>query len=279
MTKHDHAHDHDPHAFEGPEEVARVVGDGEVALDLVAQVVDLLDDATAVRTVLDIGSGPGVATCELARLLPAAEILALDSSDSMVAAVGERAAALGVADRVSARVAELPEGVEGLRDVDLVWASMSLHHVSDEVAALRALRSTLSERGVVAILEFGGQHRQLPPVLGADLAERVDDAYVRFVEAQQQHWHGATPSGELADMVRAAGLRIVHDADAVITHEVPLSGPQRDHVTGSLQRARRQLGDFLDTADLTELQRQADDPDRPDTPVVVSRRVLVAVRP
>ena len=37
-------------------------------------------DAPPVRRILDIGSGPGVGTCELARLFPDADVVAVDSS-------------------------------------------------------------------------------------------------------------------------------------------------------------------------------------------------------
>ncbi len=278
MAPHEH-HAHPTDAFEGPEEVARVVADGEIALGFVREVVEaVLDlDRGPVRSVLDIGSGPGVATVELARLLPGATVLALDASGSMTEAVRERAATAGAADRVDARQSEIPDGLDELSDVDLVWASMSLHHVGDEVAALRGVRDTLSRHGIVAILEFGDQRRLLPP--GDDeLADRVEAAYREFFEAQQHHWHGDTPSGELTDMVEQAGLTVLDDHVSVITHRPPLDEAQRRYVTGSLVRARRQLEGHLARRDLRALDRLADDPDRPDAPVVVSRRIVLASR-
>jgi len=280
------SHDHRDHratretetAFHGPDEVARVVADGEIALDLVEQVLDevLALDRGPVRSVVDIGSGPGVATIQLARLLPDAVVLALDSSSSMTAAVHDRARAAGVADRVDTRTAEVPDGLEGLTEVDLVWASMSLHHVADEVAALRAVRGTLSPHGVVAIVEFGDQRRLLTPGNDA-LADRVESAYEHFFADQQRHWHGDTPSGELTDMVRAAGMTVVNDRFVSVTHKPPLDDAQRRYVTGALVRARRQLAEYLPPVDLDELERLAHDPTRADGPVVVSRRVVLAV--
>lgn len=270
-----HHHPGPDEAFVGPDEVARVVADGEVALDFVAEVVSLLDHP--VRRVLDIGSGPGVATVELARLLPEAEVVAIDASESMVDAVIERAVLAGVGSRVSARVAELPGGIAGLDDVDLVWASMSLHHVSDERAAIREIADSLSERGVVAIVEFGDQRRLLPPGDEA-LGDRVEAAYERYFAEQSQHWHGNTPSGELSDMVRGAGLEVVRDQVSVITREPPLDEAERRYVTSSMWRAIRQLEGHLDQDDLDALELLARDDQRPDGTVVVSRRILLARR-
>ena len=268
-------HHHPDEAFVGPEEVARVVADGEIALDFVAEVVGLLDHP--VRRALDIGSGPGVATLELARLLPEAEVVAIDASESMVDAVVERAGLAGLGARVSARVAELPGGIGGLDDIDLVWASMSLHHVSDERAAIREIAACLSEHGVLAIVEFGDQRRLLPP--GDDaLGDRVEAAYERYFAEQSQHWHGNTPSGELAEMVRGAGLEVMDDHVSVITHEPPLDEAQRRYVTASIWRAIRQLEGHLDPDDLTALEHLAVDDERPDGTVVVSRRILLARR-
>ncbi len=272
------AHHHHPgpdEAFVGPEEVARVVADGEVALDFVAEVVGLLDHPA--RRVLDIGSGPGVATIELARLLPEAEVIAIDASESMVDAVIERASFAGVGPRVSARVAALPGGIGDLDDVDLVWASMSLHHVSDERAAIREIAASLSERGVVAIVEFGDQRRLLPPGDEA-LADRVEAAYERYFEEQSQRWHGTTPSGELSEMVRSAGLEVLRDHVSVITREPPLDEAERRYVTSSMWRAIKQLDGHLDRDDLDALEQLARDDERPDGMVVVSRRIVMARR-
>ena len=69
-------------------------------------------------------------------------MLAVDGSPSMLARTAARAEALGLADRVHTGLAELPDGLEVLDRfgaVDLVWASMSLHHIGDRAAVLRAL--------------------------------------------------------------------------------------------------------------------------------------------
>ena len=62
---------------------------------------------------------------------PEARVTAVDSSPAMLDRAMERAARLGVQERVDVRLAELPDGVEGLGGADLIWASMSLHHIGD----------------------------------------------------------------------------------------------------------------------------------------------------
>ena len=63
--------------------------EGEVLLGFVTGTVGWVTelrgpDAPAVRAVLDVGSGPGVGTCELARLFPEAQVVAVDSSPAML---------------------------------------------------------------------------------------------------------------------------------------------------------------------------------------------------
>lgn len=102
-------------------------------LDLEGQlfVTFVTDTATKVRTlrgheappiqrVLDIGSGPGVGTCELARIYPDANVVALDSSPPMLRRALERASALGLASRVSTQVANLPDGIPGTGPADMI---------------------------------------------------------------------------------------------------------------------------------------------------------------
>src|SRR5919202_2724723 len=144
--------------------------EGEVLTPFLAVAMSLLGDLTGgreVRRILDIGSGPGVATCVLAEEFPSARVVAADGSAEMLAAVAARAARLGLGDRVDTRLVDLHEGVGTLDGADLVWASMVLHHVGDEGAALRGLRSLLEPGGLLALVEFGDPLRVLPD--GVDL--------------------------------------------------------------------------------------------------------------
>lgn len=73
--------------------------------------------------------------CELARLFPDADVMAVDSSPAML---------------------------DGLPPADVIWASMSLHHIGDEVASLRLLGALLEPDGLIAAAELAEPMRLLP---------------------------------------------------------------------------------------------------------------------
>ena len=277
----DHGHDHQGHdhawAFEGPEEVERVTRDGEISQPFVAMVTSQLAGRDVGR-VLDVGAGPGVGTCELARLLPQARIIALEPSESMGAALADRAAALGVDDRVEVRRGGLPDGLVGIEDIDLVWASMSLHHVADEVAALQAIRSVLSDDGVVALAERTGMPAQVIPDLRPGLASRLRAVYETYFDHMRHTLEDQVESGDLAAMVEAAGLTVRSDEERSITHAPPLSVDQRAYVAAWTERTLEQLAERLDPQDREAIEAYVADPRRTDAPVTITRRMVIASR-
>ena len=111
--------------------------------------------AGPVRRIVDVGSGPGVGTCELARCFPDAQVLAIDASRPMLERVIERSTSLGVADRVAVQLAELPNGIDGLGAADIVFASMSLHHIPHPDQALASIRRLLTGEGLLVVIEHG----------------------------------------------------------------------------------------------------------------------------
>jgi SAM-dependent methyltransferase len=290
MAPHHHQggqlHDADWHAL-----VAHLELEGEAFLafvaDTAAQVQALRDgDAPPVRRVLDVGSGPGVGTCELARRFPHATVIAVDSSPAMLSRAAERAQASDVADRVHTHLAELPE-LDGLDAVDVIWASMSLHHVGDEVAALRALHGALVPGGLLAIAEHGDPTRVLPDDLDVGrpgLAGRVDRAGARWFADMRAGLPGSTPSADLASMLGAAGFSIVESHLAVVRLDPPLNEDGRRLALGFLQRAAHQLAAFLDADDLATLATVTDPDDprsvvhRSDLSVAASRQIVIARR-
>lgn len=66
-------------------------------------------DTSAVRRILDIGSGPGVASCILAHVFPQASVVAVDRSAAPLARAEVRAAERGLTGRIATRRAERPE--------------------------------------------------------------------------------------------------------------------------------------------------------------------------
>jgi SAM-dependent methyltransferase len=264
--------------------------EGEVLLafvtDTAAWITDLRrPDAPPVRRVVDIGSGPGVGTCELARRFPDAQVIAVDASPSMLGGTAKRADAHGLESRVSTHLAELPGRLEGLSGADVVWASMSLHHVGDEVAALRVLRDLLDADGLLAIAEMAEPMRVLPDDLDMGrpgLADRLADAGTRWFADMRAGLEDSVPSTDLPSMVAAAGLEVVGSRVARVRLDPPLGAKARRHVVGHVRRLRHQLADYLDDDDLVTLDSLMDDEDprsvahRPDVFLASSRQIVIA---
>jgi SAM-dependent methyltransferase len=267
--------------------------EGEVLLGFVTESVTWADElrgggpgsgSSPVRRILDIGSGPGVGTCELARLFPSAEVTAVDGSPAMIEAVRRRAAVHGLADRISTHQAELPGGLDEWAPdpVDLIWASMSLHHVGDEVGALREVLARLAPGGVLVIAEGAEPARYLPD---GDIADRLAEAESRWYEAMRAGLPGSVPSSDLASMVEAAGGAVLGSRTARLRHDPPVSSEARQFAVGRVRRTRDQLADFLDEQQRAELDAlvSEDDPRsvalRADVFVEASRQIVVAGLP
>jgi SAM-dependent methyltransferase len=276
---HDHVHLDESHwaAWADHAEL-----EGEVLLDFVTGAATAVAGLVGgpVRRVLDVGSGPGVGTAELARLFPDAEVVAVDASPAMLDRVGGRAARLGVGHRISTHAAELPGGLAHLGPVDVVWASMSLHHVGDEVAALRAMGAVLAAGGVLALAEFAdGPMRVLPDDLGdgrPGLGARLEEANVAWFAEMRAGLPGHEPSADLAAMVAAAGLDVLADDVVVVRHDAPLTGAARRFAVDHLRRSRGRLEQLLDADDAVALEALEG---RDDLVVDAARRIVLARRP
>jgi SAM-dependent methyltransferase len=264
--------------------------EGELLLTFVTETAHWIDelrgpDAPPVRRVLDIGSGPGVGTCELARRFPDAHVVAVDGSPAMLERAARRAAAHGLERRVSTRLAELPDGLDDLDPADVIWASMSLHHIGDETGALRVLRGRLASSGLLAVAEIAEPMRVLPDDLDVGrpgLADRLDRAESDWFASMRAGLAGRAPSGDLASMLAAAGFAVVGTRVARERFDPPLSGPARDVVVQRIDRARHQLEDRLSADDLHTLDVLGDPDDprgaahRADVFVAASRQIVVA---
>lgn len=244
-------------------------------------------DAPPVRRVLDIGSGPGVGTCELARLFPEAQVIALDGSPATLDRVRQRAGEHGLADRISTHHAELPAGLDELEPVDLIWASMALHHVGDEVGLLRRLHDLLEPAGMIAIAEMADPMRVLPDDLDVGrpgLAERLATAGQAWFAAMRAGLDGTVPSSDVPSMLSAAGFEVVDSRTAHERFEAPLPQATRQVVLGHLRRTRTRLEDALDAEDVAAIDVLTDEDDprsvarRPDLFVAASREIVVARR-
>ncbi|MDY7102910.1 MAG: class I SAM-dependent methyltransferase [Actinomycetota bacterium] len=296
-----HGHGHDGHGHGGPHDHDELdwdaMGDrleleGDLAMPMLDEALAWLGEVctswgTTVRTVLDVGSGPGVGACALALAYEDAQVVAVDPSPELLARAERRAARFGVDDRVTTMAASLPDGVDEAPEAHLVWASMVIHHVADPAAALDRLRHRLRPGGLIALAEFADPWRFLPADLDLGrpgLAERVDAASAHWIATLGSNGHEGAPPAALPGAVAAAGLEIV--AERVVRHRIdpPLSVDARQHVRAHVVRMAEMETDLLDADDRATLETLADPSSpngilaRPDVFYETSRRLL-ALRP
>jgi SAM-dependent methyltransferase len=103
-------------------------------------------------TVLDIACGPGMQTLDLAELLPAARITALDNHAPFVEEAARRAAARGLGDRVTAVLGDMRSLAFAPASFDLVWCEGAAY-IMGVAEALRAWRPLLKPGGRLALSE------------------------------------------------------------------------------------------------------------------------------
>ncbi len=142
---------------------AQVLG-GYLA-EVTSRVAHLADDQS-VRRIADLGCGTGNGSVALAQVFGEAEIVAVDQSGEFLARLQAKARDLGLGDRVRTVEGNLDEKWPALGTVDLVWMSMSLHHLADPDAALTRILAALRPAGLLAVAEMGAHLRFLPDDLG-----------------------------------------------------------------------------------------------------------------
>lgn len=264
--------------------------EGEVLLPYVTEVATRVaelcrQDGFEVRRVLDIGSGPGVGTCELARSFPSAVVVAVDGSAALLERVAARAKAAGLSARVTTYRADLPDGLDGLGRADLIWAAMVLHHIGDEVAALRTLHRLLNPGGFLVLAEHGDPLRFLPDDAGPGrpgLTERLGAARAAWLAEMRDNLPHATPSGDYRTMLEAAGFEVVVDHVIHVQLTAPLETKARRMLLGQLQRMRQHDVERLDEQDREALTVLTDEShplsvmQRADAFIDASRHIYIA---
>jgi SAM-dependent methyltransferase len=242
------------HDIDWAERGAELVTAAEVGAPAVNLALDwLVERLPAATAVMDIGAGPGVAACALATRLPDARVLAVDGAKPLLALARERAERLGVADRVTVRLADLPAGLADLPPADLVWVSGVVHHLPDPVATLRTLGALVRRGGLLAIREGGLPARFLPDGVAPGLLPRLEAITEELVAA------GGRPSGILPheggwpDLMLAAGLTPAGSRTFLLDLPAPLSAEARGYVQWQLEMARESVGEHLTSGDARAL--------------------------
>jgi len=280
---HHHGHAASHHVvFDSPGMAADAELEGEILIGLMAEgataLAGLCDrHGLDVRRVLDIGCGPGVGTCCLAEEFGSARVVAVDGSATMLERVKARSQRLGLAERVETRQAELPGGLADLDGADVVWASMVIHHVGDEAAALGGIRGLLTPGGLLAVVEVADPLRFLPPE--ADLGrpgiwERLDAAWAAWFTGMRAELPETVPSAGYPAMFEQAGFELLVDEVLTLVIGAPLDERARRFAHGRVQRMQHQLEAHADAADLAALDGLLDE----DADEGIMRRDDVLIR-
>lgn len=231
-----------------------------------------LPTAPKVRRVLDIGSGPGVVTCLLAEVFPEAEVVAVDGTPALLERTRDHAERLGLGGRVRTHRADIPDGLDGLGEADLIWAGNALHHMGDQRAVLAGFAALLRPGGTVALAEGGLQPRRLPRDIGIGrpgLEARLEAINVdRFEEMRAALPGTKRETEDWSALSTAVGLAPQGTRSFLLDLPAPLADGARDHVITEFARRRQMFEEELTAEDIAVLDRLLD----PDDPAGLRRR-------
>jgi len=192
----------------------------------------LLPELRPGLTLLDVGSGPGTITVDLARRVAPGRVTALETSPDTVAlsrAEAERQGCTTIDFVVGdVQALELPSA-----SFDVVHAHQVLQHLADPVAALREMGRVCRTSGLVAVRDADyGAFTWYPPRPGLDRWLELYQAAARA--------NGAEPNAgrRLLSWAHAAGLQVVTASSSTWYYADPAGreewgGMWAERITGS----------------------------------------------
>jgi SAM-dependent methyltransferase len=154
---------------------------------------------------LDVGCGPGALTEQLAARLGPAAVVAIDPSESFVAAVRERLPAVDVRCGV---VESLPFPDNTF---DLTMAQLVVHFMSDPAAGVCEMARVTRPDGVVAACVWDQSAGGSGPLATFWRAVRDLDP-----SAPDESERAGTHDGQLVELFQQAGLRRVEPAELTV---------------------------------------------------------------
>ncbi|HEU4348843.1 MAG TPA: class I SAM-dependent methyltransferase [Actinoplanes sp.] len=239
-----------------------LIADGEMNAPMVDQALTwLAGRVPQARQVLDIGSGPGVAACTLAELLPEAGVLAVDGTPELLELARERAAQRGLADRVRTHRTALPDGLAELPPADLIWVSGVAHHMPDPAEAVRDLAALVRPGGILALREGGLPMRCLPSYADGGLFARIEAVNDELAAGHAHPMGAITTARDWPVLLREAGLTGVTSRTFLLDRPAPLDDRALESLQRHLRTTREMLADHLTAADLARLDQLSSDTD------------------
>ena len=250
--------------------------------DVVAWVHHLAADRPC-RRILDLGCGTGAGGLALIRQFASADLIAVDMSAPMLARLNDKARDLGVIDRIRTVEADLDGVWPTIDPVDLVWASNSLHHMSDPDRVLADAFATIRPGGLLVMTEMESFPRFLPDDIGLGrpgLEARCHAAAADALADDLPHL-----GDDWDTCLRTAGFTVEAERTFRIDLARPLPVAAGRYAQASLRRMRSGLDGRLTADDLATLDTLVDGDNslgvlrRDDLTVRAARTVWVARRP
>src|SRR5262245_56838526 len=216
------------------------------------------------RLDVDVGCGGGGMTRALAHALPAGAVIGVDAEPAVLAAARSHLAASPPGSGVTVEFLELdlsagtaPLAWARTGAPDIVWASVSVHHLGDQQAAVDELGRLLAPGGRLALAEGGLPERTLPWDVGVGdpgLEVRLDAAQDRWFARMRAELPGSVrmPYG-WTEALRRAGLVDVGTRSWLMETSPPLAPPARQQIVEKLTDRvdRLRPTGLLDAADLS----------------------------
>ncbi|WP_344450024.1 class I SAM-dependent methyltransferase [Actinocorallia aurantiaca] len=282
--------EHHAHHQHGPDDEAGLAEmldlDAEVLRPLLTETTALLEELAGdrpPRRILDLGSGTGAGTFALLQRFPEAESVAVDASATMLHRLQEKAHELGPADRAHTVQADLDGEWPPLGTFDLVWASASLHHLTDPDRGLGEVFSVLRPGGLLAVLELDSLPGFLPYDLG--FGRPGFEERCRAVLAERTGHDVPHLGADWGPHLSRAGFAV--KVERVFDFELapPLPPAAGRYAEATLRRGRAHLYDRLDPDDQAVLDALLEEGGphhvlrRSDLTVRTTRKAWVAERP
>jgi ubiquinone/menaquinone biosynthesis C-methylase UbiE len=224
------------------------------------------------QRILDLGAGTGIASLALAKRFTDAEVIALDMDGDALELVRAKAGKALVADRVVTLEADLDQIWPDLVDLDLTWASMSLHHLAEPERVLRQLYENTRPGGHIAVAEMGEHLRLLPDDLGVGRA----GLEARCLDAQAAEHARTLPTlGSSWDArLRDAGFGVLDERTVPLDEAEPELPATARFAELRLERFRSGLAGALAADDVDALATLLD----AESPSYVGRRTDFVIR-